>query len=58
MDQLEAFTIEHFDPSHVGDIRAIYGLNLPIFEDLDGSVLAGETFSSATRVSLDGGPIL
>ena len=53
VEDLETYTILAHDPSKVGNIRSMYGLDAPVFNNLDGSV-NGE----GTVVSLDAEAVL
>ena len=41
IEDLEAYSLTAHDPTKIDDIRAMYGLDSPIFDDLNGSVEAG-----------------
>ena len=53
MEDLEAYTISAFDPSKVGNIKSMYGLDAPVFNNLDGSDVG-----DGTVVSLDAEAVL
>ena len=55
IEDLEAYSLAQHDPTKTHDIKAMYGLDAPVFDDLDGSAEAGK---GGVRIGLDASAVL